>query len=603
MTLKLSRKLIWSFAAFLVLIIPFLGIIPWPLLAHAHAILIWIITILLCVDLAVNRKPVNENINYTWFMPMVIFWYGLLSTTLLSGNWKFVFFGVQNLYIGTWILTCCMATGLLVARKLRVELLDYFYWAMVALGILSILFNMRSLINSERLYGLVLQPDILAVLLGAGLVTSLFISYGDKWRYMLLGYTTLITAILLTRTRAVIYLLPVWAVCAVLQYRSKVQLSKQSSWLAIGVATICVILAGFYAAPRVLSLDRAQFGVSYRADLVTHSSKYLAIMPPWGLGPGGLNTVITDYYEMPESILHTVAIDQKVPENSHNLLLDRFLEYGWIAGVSYLLLLAVTVWAAIRTRHNKLTQALSVTGGYLLIQQLVTSTSSLLELLTWICLAGILMQAAKEGKNPRKRTILISCIVFLYLGVLGLLAQIRFDAHNAQLRLANDFVFPLATTKEKIQAGTSFNNETLVWDSALPVSYHHHYAAADIHVPENTGVLAAKGGEVVAVRSYDACDVRHFPGVTIYGADGFYYYYAHLKPGTITVSVGDTVETGDSFALVGSGACAQNTAPHLHIDISRFPFTLRRGPGNSSQFVSIDPQAVLINAYQELPEK
>lgn len=603
MTPSVSRKLIWSFAAFLVLVIPFLGIISWPLLAHAHAVLIWIITILLCFDLVVNRESESKDINYTWFVPLLLFWYGLLSATLLSGNWRFVFFGVQNLYLGTWILACCGVVGLLVARKLRLELLNYLYWAMVGLGVLSILLNVPSLLNDERLYGLVLQPDILAILLGTGLIASLFISYRVTWGYVVLGHAALITTILLTRTRAVIYLLPIWLAYAVLQNRSKMRLSKRNTWLGIGLALSCVVLAGVYAAPRVLSIDRAQFGASYRMDLVAHSSKYLAIMPPWGLGPGGLNTVITDYYQMPESIMHTVALDQKVPENSHNVLLDRFLEYGWIAGISYLILLAVTAWAAIRTRYNKLTQALSAIGGYLLFQQLITSTSSLLELLTWICLAGILLQAAREGRALHKKTLLIGCIVSLYLGVLGFLVQIRLDTHNAQVRLANGFVFPLETTKEKIQTGTSFNGQALAWDSMLPESYHHDYMAADIHTVEDTKVLAAKGGEVVMVRNYDTCDLRHFPGVTVYGTDGFYYYYTHLKPGTIKVSVGDTIETGDTFALVGPAACAQNTPPHLHIDVSRFPLTIRYGPGNSSKFTLIDPQAALVNSYQGLPEK
>jgi hypothetical protein len=601
--LKLSRKLIWSFAAFLVLIIPFMGMFPWPLLAHAHAIFIWFVTILLSADFVLNHEAGTKKLDYRWFLPVIIFGYGLVSATLLHGNWKFVFFGVQNLYIGTWTLGCCILAGLLIARKLKLEFLNYFYWSMVALVPGSIILGLGGLLQNERLAGLVLQPDLLAILLGAGLVTALLITLKSRWQYILAGHSILIIGILLTRTRAVIYLLPVWAIFAVIKYRSKVQLSQKSTLYSFAVAAVLILLAIAYAAPRVLSLSRAQFGVSYRADLISHSSKYLAIMPPWGLGPGGLNTVITDYYQMPESIDHTIAMDQKVPENSHNLILDRFLEYGWIAGAAYILLIGVVVWATIRNRHDRLTQALAGVGGYLLVQQLVTSTSLILELLTWICIMGILMRAAREGKPTSKKSLIIGSLIILYIGLLGFLIQIRLDVHTAQLRVANNFVFPLVTSKEKIQEGTVHDDQALAWDSSAIESYHHDYMAADIHAAENTKVIAAKGGEVVMVRNYDTCDLRHFPGVTIYGVDGFYYYYTHLKPGTIKVAVGDNIETGENFALVGSSACAQNTASHLHLDISRFPFTIRRGPGNSSQFTLIDPQPALINAYQELPEK
>ncbi len=170
-----------------------------------------------------------------------------------------------------------------------------------------------------------------------------------------------------------------------------------------------------------------------------------------------------------------------------------------------------------------------------------------------------------------------------------------------QVRLANKFVFPLATSKAQIESGSSYNGQVLTWSSQAQNSYHHDYVAADIHVNEGTTVLAAKGGQVVDVRSFEQCDDRHFPAITIKGTDGLYYYYTHLKPKTLLPRVGDVVGTGEPIAQVGSAACAQGSAPHLHLDISRFPIAFRGGFWG--EVVLVDPQPVLINAYQELPEK
>lgn len=598
--ITLSRKIIWSLATFLVLSVPFIGLLPWPSLGHIQAVIVWLAATLLLIDVIISPQD-KQPINYLWFAPLVPFLYGLVSTTLLSGSWQTVLLGLDNEFLGSWTLLSCVVIGLLIARKLRLELLNYFYWSTVALAGVSIIFDVASIARNERLTGLVWQSDVLAIILGAGLTAALFISFKAKKQYVIAAHSLVMSAILLTRTRAVVYLLPLWLLFAFIKYRSHLKISDRMTKYGLAGASIFILTAGIYAAPRVLSVSRAEFGISYRMDLVSHGSKYLAIMPPWGFGPAALSLVGTDYYQLPKSLEHTMIADQKIPESAHALFLDRFLEYGWVAGLAYLALIIVTVVAAIRTRRNKLTLALTAVGGYLLIQQSVAATSSIVELLTWICILGILMQAAKEGKPPHTKTALIWSAVVLYIGLLGLFVQVRLDQSNSQVRLVNNFTFPLDTSKKDIQTGSSFNNQVLVWESDVTQSYHHDYLAADIHVAEGTSVLTAKGGQVVAVRNVETCGARHFPAVTIYGVDGFYYYYTHLKPGSIQASVGDSIETGQQFAQVGSSTCAQGSAPHLHLDISRFPYAARGGW--AAPFTFIDPQPALIKAYQVVPEK
>lgn len=601
MILPTGRKLTWKLAAFLVLLSFFTESIPWFAPGHVQAMFIWAAVCLLSVDYLFRNRENKQRANHLWLAPLALFAYGLLSTTLLSGNPQNVFFGADNHFIGSWTLLSCILGGLLIGRRLQVQSLAYFYWALVILAVGSIVLDSSSLMAGERLAGLVMQSNLLAVLLGTGLIVGLFTSFMGKWQYLLLGHTILISGVLLTRTRAVIYLLPLWLVCMGFRYRSYVRLRQRSLWYGIVLAVAVAALAAVYAAPRLLSASRDVYGVSYRAELIQYSSKYLAIMPPWGLGPGGLTNVIGDYYPLPESLRHTVAIDQKIPENSHTIFLDRFLEYGWIPGIAYLATVVMAALAAWRTRRSQLTQVLAVTAGYLLLQQSVSITSPVIEFLTWTCLVYLLLQGARSSKPPSARRVAWGLMAILYIAVLGWFIQLRLDGHNAQVRLANGFVFPLDTTKDNVQAGSSFNGQVLVWSSDTPQSYHHDYMAADIHVAEGTPVLAAKGGEVVAVRNVGACTARYFPAVTIRAVDGFYYYYTHLKPGTTQVEVGEDVETGQNLAQIGSATCAQGSAPHLHLDISRFPQAIRGGRG--SLFTLIDPQPALIEAYQSLPQK
>jgi hypothetical protein len=187
------------------------------------------------------------------------------------------------------------------------------------------------------------------------------------------------------------------------------------------------------------------------------------------------------------------------------------------------------------------------------------------------------------------------------LGLIGFMVQLSLDAHNARIRLASEMVFPLDTTKAAIKAGSLREGELYVWDVDYAKNMHHHYLAADIRMQPGTAVRAARGGLVVAVDHRSTCEGRNFPSVTIRGLDNLYYYYAHLTPGSIKVKVGGQILSGENFATVGPSSCAQNTAPHLHLDVSRVQRIDRYS--YLGRILLIDPQSALINAYQELPEK
>ena len=48
-------------------------------------------------------------------------------------------------------------------------------------------------------------------------------------------------------------------------------------------------------------------------------------------------------------------------------------------------------------------------------------------------------------------------------------------------------------------------------------------------------------------------------------ADGEYLLIAHMQPGSLTVAVGDVVESGKQIGLVGNSG--NTSGPHIHIHL------------------------------------
>jgi hypothetical protein len=92
-------------------------------------------------------------------------------------------------------------------------------------------------------------------------------------------------------------------------------------------------------------------------------------------------------------------------------------------------------------------------------------------------------------------------------------------------------------------------------------------------------ILAVASGTVVAIKDGIIENVPFSPRMavpitleTVGGnhvildlGDGFYAFYAHLKPGSVAVKVGDRVRPGQQVGLLGNSG--NSTAPHLHLHI------------------------------------
>lgn len=161
---------------------------------------------------------------------------------------------------------------------------------------------------------------------------------------------------------------------------------------------------------------------------------------------------------------------------------------------------------------------------------------------------------------------------------------------------ANGFYFPLRTTQAIIKKGM----EGAVWCFNSQTSCHHDYKAADIFAPIGTIVLAAKSGKVFKAVDTSCQGGYDVPRVTVLAEDGNYYYYTHMKPGSIQVRNGQEVKAGQPLGVVGPSACAQGTPPHLHIHISTGIVYSTESPTDRAKM--LDPQPPLVSSFNNLPE-
>lgn len=163
------------------------------------------------------------------------------------------------------------------------------------------------------------------------------------------------------------------------------------------------------------------------------------------------------------------------------------------------------------------------------------------------------------------------------------------------------FVFPLKTTKAAVIKGAQYDGHAWVWCYKSHSSCHHDYKAADIHAEPGTPVVAVVGGTVVKADDPPVCSGTDAPRLRIKGDDGKWYFYQHLKPGTVKLTANQKVKAGDQLGEIGPGACAENTGPHIHFDVSPVENGFSR-PSPIATSTLLDPQPALLAAFANLPE-
>ena len=104
------------------------------------------------------------------------------------------------------------------------------------------------------------------------------------------------------------------------------------------------------------------------------------------------------------------------------------------------------------------------------------------------------------------------------------------------------------------------------------------------YVGYGANIVSATAGTVVDVRDgYPEPEAGEAPfldgpqdysgnSVVVQVDEGVYAFYAHLRPGSVAVAIGDTVSVGQLLGTLGNSG--NSTAPHLHFELMDGPNVL-----------------------------
>lgn len=533
----------------------------------------------------------------------------LLVGALMSGEAASRLLGDSNDWFGIASVLSSIAIGVVVAPVVPTKFFKYCFYISTLYAVTVVVLELPGALSGGRVQGLVGQPGLSATILGVGILSSYFYLQSIQrtcWHYVSVGL--LCVTLLLTGARSAI--LPFVLGCIILAVYSTLRDRTSFFTLISGriqlilTIVICLgVLFAFVAPGRVKNI--AYFGDSaeYRVQLFQYGLGRLQTMPMWGYGAGGIEEL--GPRDLPGLLAESFNDQAATIASTHNVFLDFLLEYGWFAALLFICVYILALFKGF-TSHDKTYRALALVLFYVLLQGLVNPVWQESDTISWILIVALTLGPVRVKTHTRDdsnthnhsfptRIILEAAVIFCLLLPLMLWA----DNLIAARRIDHGFVFPLQTNRSNITKGSSNKDGRLVWDNNIPFSYHHTYAAADIHVSVGTKVLAAKSGSVIWVRDRGCNGAGEFPALAIKADDGFIYYYAHLLPGSLQVMPRTRVTQGDEIAEVGGSECAQGTAPHLHFDISRY-----WGVPRSAQWSNvniIDPQPHLIRAYTRLP--
>ena len=358
---------------------------------HIQAIALWISSLGLLVYSLFKLGSETER-SRVLLVAVLVFVYALVSTVLLGGATWNTLFAPDMMWTGALSLMAIMLIAWLAAPRLDWQTVKLFFCFMAGTALLSLLYGAPEILEGGRLGGLVAQPNVLAIMLGSGLIAGLYTKEPMRIGWRFFGVLSITLAIFLTQTRGVIVMVPLIVMPFAFMHTT---IKRQ---YLVGLATLIVVISCI-AAPRLANIDRLTYGVTYRYDLASYSTRYLQVMPPWGFGPGGLSNVVGEFYELPPSLEATILVDQKTPESSHIIFIDRFIEYGWLGGVSYLVVVGLFIAQAYKKRQDDLVKVLAAIGLFVLVQQMITVPRFHTELIAWVTMLGAILYRPTKSET------------------------------------------------------------------------------------------------------------------------------------------------------------------------------------------------------------
>jgi O-antigen ligase len=302
---------------------------------------------------------------------------------LTNPHYVYDFFGAPYIRLGSAGLLSCVGIGLLAKTVPLKRLLVYLYVIILSLAVISLPYSLLRFHSLSRIGGVFAQADILGCFVGCGLLFGFgLISLYPRYCRLMLGSQLFLACILvLTQTRAVLFLVIVLYILWSLQTRRAAALKRVIFSL---LAVLLFLFTLHYIAPsRLTNTGYAAQSISYRLSLQRYALRTSTQKSLLGYGPGNLADALS-CRQIPAGTLQATCHQGYFFNSSHDIFIDRILAIGWIGGLAYLALVVLAIYKGMRSKQ----EVRIMTYGVLLIScyYLTNVTSATLELLMWVLL-------------------------------------------------------------------------------------------------------------------------------------------------------------------------------------------------------------------------
>lgn len=581
-------------------LMPFLVIVDSASILSPRILIVWILGLSSLILLP--KQKTHLLINFVSLLAIFT-----LAASLLSDQIVLYIFGASNFGLGVLTLLSVVMVSLFVSKRLeKDEACKAVVLYAAVLGLVSILFDLESVLSGQRLSGVVGNSALLGILLGIGAITSIYMhSRKIKLKYHPVYFSVISISLLLTQTRAAILPLLILGVLMYLRPIVSKPTNIQKAWKTnkksfLGPVVFATLLFAIgLSSGRTFNTSYLWDSVDYRIEILEHSIETVKGMPFWGFGPGRIEDALYQSGPLPE-VFQSSYDENVIIESSHNIFVDYLLSYGWLVFILFAAYMLTTVYFSYLLIKAKEYHWYVFVFLYVLFQQQFTVAWLETDIVLWASSVAVWNRYVilRRGNIPRvekfsSKHIILMCIIVVVV-------QLGVDRAIVGSRVEREFVFPIASSQQSISEAPPFKGVSAIWDSSTQTSLHEPYPAADIFIEPGSTVVAAKSGRVISVRDNGCDGMNQFPSLYIRGWDGLTYYYAHLESGSLSVQPGDIVVKGQPIGSVGVSDCSSGTPPHLHFDISYF-YSIRSRSDSFMQFVNyIDPQPALTEAFKNL---
>jgi len=339
-----------------------------------------------------------KNLNSTEWLLISLFIFFCLLSLIVNPHKAYDFLGSPYIRLGTGGVIACIVCGLSLQKVSGKNLVTFLYWFISLLAFFSVPYYLIRFHSISRIGGFFAQPDIFAVFLGCGLLLGLVMSklYSRFRIYIWLVQLFLASILVLTETRAILFLVIILYLLIFLQSRSYKKLSIKS-WATIVVcAIIFVVVAKIFLPNRVTSINYGAQSISYRLTLQDYALRSSADKPLFGYGLGNLADALA-CNKLSAASLQKTCHDGYFFNSSHDIFLDRILAVGWIGGLAFLIFVLYELWAG--QRSDIYTKILTYCGLLIACYYLTNVTSVIVELLLWIILINVAVNSKKRVSN------------------------------------------------------------------------------------------------------------------------------------------------------------------------------------------------------------